>query len=364
MVAGASSGRFPPPLWMSDIQLFDCAASQRATRVCAVCNLTYVRPDVRRWFERRTSAAADWPVDLLLSHKGATTVSVALPALDEAGTVGPIVSTIRRDLMESHGLVDELVVIDSGSTDDTRSAAAAAGATVFDTRDVLPRYGDVPGKGEALWKSLYVTSGDIVVFVDADLEQFTSSFVTGLLGPLLSDPEIAFVKAMYDRPLALGPHTAPVGGGRVTELVARPILNLHWPALAGFVQPLSGEYAARRSVLEALPFGSGYGVEIGLLIDALDVVGLDALAQVDIGQRIHRNQTDRALGRMAVEIWQVTLSRLACEGRLSDADVSTALTQFSRVDGQYVAQTTDVTVTERPPMLSLPEYAARRARAS
>ncbi|MFL6139828.1 MAG: glucosyl-3-phosphoglycerate synthase [Frankiaceae bacterium] len=329
-----------------------------------------MRPDVRRWFERRTSAAADWPLATLLDAKhrrdtGPLTVSVVLPALDEARTIGPIVEAIHGELVAGCGLVDELVVIDSGSGDGTASVAAAAGATVLAHQDVLPELGTRDGKGEALWKSLHATTGDVLVFVDADLLDFDARFVTGLLGPLLTDPAVGFVKATYDRALDTGATVLPAGGGRVTELVARPLLDLHWPRLAGFVQPLAGEYAGRRDVLERLPFVCGYGVELAMLIDLLDLVGLDALAQVDLGRRAHRNRDDAALGRMAAAIWCTALGRLTSEGRLSmTTGPAPALTQFERADGGYAAVTTEVEVHERPPMLSVPGYARRRAAAS
>jgi glucosyl-3-phosphoglycerate synthase len=235
-----------------------------------------VLDEVADWLSRRSWTAADRPLPRLLAAKRATgtTVSVVLPALDEEATVGEIVSAIRRDLMVP--LVDELVVIDSGSTDRTGQAAAAAGARVVHRDDILPRIPAEHGKGEVLWRSLLVTRGDVVCFIDADLREFDSAFVSGIVGPLLTDPGVAFVKAMYDRPLETETATIPAGGGRVTELVARPLLNLHWPLLAGFVQPLGGEYAARRALLERLPFATGYGVEIGLLVDALELAGLDA----------------------------------------------------------------------------------------
>ena len=321
-----------------------------------------MRPDVRRWFERRTSAAADWSPGALLEAKGATTVSVVLPALDEEATIGPIVEAIRRALVEDVPLVDELVVLDSGSTDRTAGRAAAAGAMVVAGADVLAHLGTVPGKGEVLWKSLFATTGDVVVFVDADLEEFGAHVVTGLLGPLLTDAGTAFVKAAYDRPLGAD----ATGGGRVTELVARPLLNLYWPELAGFVQPLAGEYAGRRTALEAVPFVSGYGVELALLVDLLDLVGLDGLAQVDLGRRVHRNRSDAALAPMASAIWQTALGRLEQAGRLvAQEEPSSALTRFDRDgDGGWAARTVDVGVSERPPMAGVAEYAARQARAS
>lgn len=323
-----------------------------------------MRADVRRWWERRTSAAADWPLPVLLEAKGAARVSVVLPALDEERTVGRVVEVVRRELVEAAPLVDELVVVDSGSVDATARVAADAGARVEHAAAVLPGQGSRPGKGEALWKSLAVTSGDLVVFADTDVTDFRADFVTALLGPLLADPGVALVKGFYERPLAGPSGVAATGGGRVTELVARPLLNLHWPRLAGLVQPLSGEYAARRAVLEAVPFASGYGVETGLLVDVLAGWGLDALAQVDLGRRTHRNSPDAALGRMASEIVQTVLGRLEREGRLVLLDgPSPALTRFARSDAGWVPETADVEVWDRPPLREVEEYLATRLRA-
>jgi glucosyl-3-phosphoglycerate synthase len=320
----------------------------------AYASVAYVHPDARAWFDRRTSRAADWPAADLPARKGAQRVSVVLPALDEEATVGRIVTRIRRDLVERTALVDELVVVDSGSTDRTVDVAAAAGATVVRREDALPSLPVRTGKGEVLWRSLAVTTGDVVVFVDSDLTDFTSSFVTGLLGPLLTDPSVQFVKATYDRPLGSGETALPAGGGRVTELVARPLLALHWPQLSGFVQPLGGEYAARRSLLESLPFACGYGVEFGLLVDTWRSVGLDAMAQVDLSRRKHRNSDLHKLGRMAIEILQVAEARL---GRAVDPPA--VLTQFVRSGDGYRLVDTDMTEHERPPMASMPGYADR-----
>jgi len=234
---------------------------------------------------------------------------------------------------------------------------------VVSQRDVLPAHGDVPGKGEALWKALYATHGDVLVFVDADLREFDAQFVVGLLGPLLTDPAVGFVKGVYDRPLSMTDRVLPAGGGRVTELVARPLLNVHWPLLAGFVQPLAGEYAARRQLLEQVPFASGYGVEIGLLIDLLELAGLDAMAQVDLGRRVHRNQDDAALGRMAAQVLLTVLRRLQAHDRAVFTGLpSTLITQFERVEGRYDAQVSDVSVSDRPPMRDLAEYQSRPVR--
>ncbi|MGP3633570.1 glucosyl-3-phosphoglycerate synthase [Streptomyces sp. 24-1644] len=312
--------------------------------------------EVERWLTRRSWSAADRPLDRLAAARTRDprrgSISVVLPALNEEATVGDIVATIRRELMERVPLIDELVVIDSGSTDATARVATEAGARVVHRDAILPRIPAIPGKGEVLWRSLLVTSGEIVCFVDADLKDFSADFVSGTVGPLLTDPSVQFVKAMYDRPLG---NTAGQGG-RVTELVARPLLNLHWPQLAGFVQPLGGEYAVRRSLLEQLPFPVGYGVELGLLIDSLHLVGLDALAQVDVGVRKHRHQDGQALGRMAATIYRTAQTRLS-RGHL----VRPVLTQFERGENGFVPCTHAVDTEERPPMRDIEEYLSRRA---
>ncbi|WP_405831100.1 glucosyl-3-phosphoglycerate synthase [Streptomyces sp. NBC_01176] len=310
--------------------------------------------EVERWLNTRSWSVADRPLHRIMSAKRASgsTVSVVLPALNEEETVGEIVAVIRHDLMRQVPLVDEIVVVDSGSTDRTSEVAAAAGARVVHRDEILPRIPAVPGKGEVLWRSLLVTSGDIVCFIDADLREFSSEFVSGIVGPLLTEPGVDLVKGMYDRPLA----GAAGQGGRVTELMARPLLNMHWPQLAGFVQPLGGEYAARRSLLEQLPFPVGYGVELGMLVDALHLVGLDALAQVDVGERKHRHQDGQALGRMSAAIYRTAQLRLA-RGHL----VRPSLTQFERGEDGFEPRTYSVDTEERPPMAEISEYVARRA---
>ncbi|GAA2386118.1 glucosyl-3-phosphoglycerate synthase [Nonomuraea africana] len=291
--------------------------------------------------ETNTSTAADWPLDALRLAKGTTTVSVVLPARDEERTVGAIVSTIRRDLPE---LVDEILVVDSRSTDATAARAAEAGARVVRQDDVLPELPPLSGKGEALWKGLAASHGDLVVYIDSDLRNFGAHFVSGLLGPLLTDPRIQFVKGAYERPL----RGKRGEGGRVTELVARPLLNLFWPELAGFVQPLAGEYAGRRSVLERVPYVTEYGVELGLLVDLLELVGLDAMAQVDLGTREHSHQSTAALGRMSGQIMLTAWSRLERQGRIVASEPpTTGLRQFNP------DTFTDVSVAERPPLASL-----------
>ncbi|KPI24427.1 glycosyl transferase family 2 [Actinobacteria bacterium OK074] len=310
--------------------------------------------EVERWLRTRSWSVTDRPLHKILAAKRASgqSVSVVLPALNEEETVGEIVAVIRHDLMQQVPLVDEIVVIDSGSTDRTSEVAAAAGARVVHRDSILPELPPVPGKGEVLWRSLLVTGGDIICFIDADLKEFSSDFVTGIVGPLLTEPGVDLVKAMYDRPLG----QAAGQGGRVTELMARPLLNMHWPQLAGFVQPLGGEYAARRSLLEQLPFPVGYGVELGMLVDALHTVGLDALAQVDVGVRKHRHQDGQALGRMAATIYRTAQLRLA-RGHM----IRPAITQFERGEDGFVARTHSVDTEERPPMIEIAEYVERKA---
>ena len=321
-----------------------------------------MRPDARAWFTGRTSRArstADLDVEGLLRAKrrSGSRVSVVLPARDEEATVGRLAGELVERWVRRVPLVDELLVVDSDSTDRTAEVARAAGADVVASADVLPRCGTRPGKGEALWKSLAATTGDLLVFLDADLLGEVTHYVPGLLAPLLTDPQVGYVKGCYTRPLELAGHASPAGGGRVTELTARPLLNALWPELAGFVQPLGGEYAGRRCALERVPFVSGYGVEVGLLVDLLGLLGLSGLAQVDLGVRRHTSQDQEALGRMAGQVVSAVLSRTPA-GR---AEASGLLTQF-RSDGTgFVPVSAPVAVDERPPMVTVAEYRASSA---
>lgn len=307
---------------------------------------------VQEWYGPHTSTAAEWPVDALLTAKGKTTVSVVLPARDEESTVGDIVGVIRRELVERTPLVDEILVVDSNSTDATAERAREAGAHVVAQNEVLSHLPPLTGKGEALWKGLAASKGDIVVYIDADLRSFGAHYVSGLLGPLLADAGTHFVKATYERPYLGSDGIAQQGGGgRVTELVARPLLNMFWPELAGFGQPLGGEYAARRQVLERVPYVTEYGVEFGLLVDLLRLIGLDGMAQVDLGRRTHAHQPLPALGRMAGQILLTAWSRLERQGRvLGSESPARTLLQFG-VGGQ--ADLVDLSVAERPPLASL-----------
>jgi glucosyl-3-phosphoglycerate synthase len=314
------------------------------------------------WFRRRTSHWRDWPREQLMRWKESqgARVSVVIPARDEEATVGGVVGAIA-DAFLPGGLVDELVVMDSDSTDGTAEAAARAGATVYRCRDVADGLGAYPGKGEALWKSLLVTTGDILVFVDADLTRWGTHFVTGLLGPLLDPAErTLLVKACYDR---VG--DGPVGGGRVTELVARPLLNMWWPELAWVAQPLAGEWAASRSLLETLPIPVGYGVELAVLIDTARGYGTGAIGQVDLGERAHRNQSDADLAVMAAELLLVAERRrvpsadVVCAGPGDQRPAGTGLRQFIREDGALRPRLRAVPSAERPPVSSLTPSVAR-----
>lgn len=303
------------------------------------------------WFARRTYHTDDLDLDDLAARKAAQglRVSVVLPSRNEATTISGVVgaATALRGT-----LVDEVVVLDGGSTDGTRELAEAAGAKAFDDTEVLGRLGPGLGKGDALWRSLAVTSGDLVVFVDTDIRNPDPRFIWGPLGPLLLDPEVQLVKGFYERPLEDAGVLHPTGGGRVTELVARPLLNLFWPELAGLAQPLSGEYAGRRALLESVPFFTGYGVEIGLLIDTLASCGLDAIAQVDLGKRVHTNRPLDTLSRMAFGIFKVVLHRLAETGCSSSvAALPDRYVQFLRnAEGRLDLIERTVQITERPPL--------------
>ena len=281
-------------------------------------------------------------VELKAAHE--QVVSVCLPARDEAATVGPIVAMIREELVAG-GLVDEVLVVDDHSTDDTAEVAAAAGARVVAVGDVLPELGPGSGKGEALYKSVAAARGDLVVWVDADITDFGTRFVIGLLGPLLTRADVSFVKGYYDRPVGDDPH----GGGRVTELMARPAIATLFPHLASLMQPLSGEYAGRRSLLEQLPFVQGYGVDLGLLIDIASRHGTEVLAQVDLGTRRHRNRPLDELGPQALAVLQTALRR-AGTGHGGTATLV-------RPDSEPLV----VTAAERPPLVEVPGYRRRSA---
>ena len=315
---------------------------------------------VDAWFVRNTFSSSEF-ADLgrLLEAKQRQNlrISVVLPTLNEAATIRKVIQTVRSRLMDRVPLVDELVVIDSRSTDATRDIARSEGVPVHIHQDILPECGAHDGKGEALWKSLHVTTGDLVVWIDTDVTTTHPKFVYGILGPLLTRPEIQFVKAFYQRPLRVGGELQATGGGRVTELVARPVLNLFFPELSGLLQPLSGEQGGRRSLLEHLPFFNNYGVETGLLIDTLQRAGLDAIAQVDMKQRIHRNQDLLGLSKMAFQILQVGLRRVGeAHGERLLEEANSSLKLITTEDGRLHLELHDIQTVERPPMSSVPAY--------
>jgi len=308
-------------------------------------------PDaVAAWLARRSFKAAAFPLERLLEAKGATAVSVVLPARQVAATIGPLLAQLVP--LREAGLLDELLVVDAASADGTAAAAQAAGASVVQESELLSEHGPARGKGDALWRAVHATRGDTIAFLDADSAAFDArTAALGLLGPLLTDPAVAFVKGAYRRPLTVGAETLPEGGGRVTELLARPLLNLHLPELAGVVQPLAGEFAARRALLEALPFPVGYGVEIALLIDAYRHAGLDALAQVDLGTRRNAHQSLHDLSAMASAVL------VAAERRIHGLDAGPAVGLLRpRADGTLAA-VAEVAVLERPPLRTLGDAA-------
>jgi len=277
----------------------------------------------------------DRALDAMVEAKAGRTISVCIPCRDEAATVGPLVSTIRRELQEAVPFIDELIVIDDRSTDDTAMVAAGSGATVVDINDIHEHYGVGHGKGNVLWCSLVASKGDFVVWIDGDITSFEPSWVVRLAAPMLQDESIALVKSLSHRPTRLG------GGGRTTELVARPLMSLYYPELTGLHQPLAGEYAGRRTVLEQLPFVQGWGVEIAMLIDIARQYGPEGIAQIDLGTREHRHRSLHALSVQAAEVMATMLGRVPSGGLLAEADPA-----LQRADGSMVP----LNLSERPPL--------------
>jgi nucleotide-binding universal stress UspA family protein len=319
---------------------------------------------VERWFGEANFHHAEFS-DLRrlvqLKEKQGLTVSLVLPTLDEEETIGPIVRRAIREMMGRVPLLDEILVIDSASSDRTREIAEAEGAKVVQHADILTRYGSFVGKGEALWKSVFETSGDIIVWADTDVRNWHPRMVYGTLGPLLHEPRLQYVKGYYQRPIVEDGILKEGGGGRVTELVARPLINLFFPELSGMIQPLAGEYAGRRALLEAIPFFTGYAVEIGHLIDAADRSGLEGLGQVDLERRVHRNQELEGLSRMSFVILQAVMKRLEerRKARLF-AELGSTMKLPRSGKGRLGLEVIELADQERPPMIRIPEYLERR----
>lgn len=304
-----------------------------------------------------------WDLQKLVESKEREnlTISLCLPTLNEEKTIGKEIIIFKSELMDRYPLVDEITVIDSGSTDKTLEIASAYGADTYLSADILPSQGFKPGKGENLWKAIYQLKGDIICYVDADIRNIHPRFVTGLVAPLIFRPEVHYVKAFYDRPLAFSEGIRPSGGGRVTEILVRPLFSLFFPELTAMVQPLSGEYAVRREVLEEIPFPIGYGVETSHLIDVYQKRGLSAFAQTDLEKRVHRNQSTRDLGKMAFGIMQSFLNRIESLGMIDRLpDMSNTLRQFQAEGKRYEQVLEEIIEEERPPMNTVKEYVEKR----
>jgi len=284
-------------------------------------------------------------------------ISLCIPTLNEEKTIGKEVVLFKSELQDRYPLLDEIAVIDSGSADRTLEIAASFGADVYRAADILPEHGIKRGKGENLWKAIYQLQGDIIVYVDADIKNIHPRFVYGIVAPLIYQPEIKYVKAFYDRPFALSGKIRPSGGGRVTEILIRPLFSLFFPELTAIIQPLSGEYAVRREVLERIPFPIGYGVETSHLIDVYHEHGMEAFAQTDLDKRVHRHQETRDLGKMAFSILQTFLKRLKDREIVTNLpELTTYLRQFQAQKDRYEQIIHEIYEEERPPMLEINEY--------
>ncbi len=323
---------------------------------------------VDQWLDKNTYHHSRYQdIDRLIELKEEKNLSitVSLPTLNEADTIGKEIILIQTELKIKHDLIDEIAVVDSGSQDRTRAIAKKYGANVFKASEHLQEEGIHQGKGENLWKSLYLLEGDIIVYIDADIKNIAPKFVYGLVGPLLERDELSYVKAFYERPLQFGEEVRTGGGGRVTEILVRPLFNLFFPELAGMMQPLSGEYAGRRELLEQLPFFIGYGVETGLLIDISEKFGIDKIAQVDLDRRVHKNQDLQSLGKMAFGILQTFFNRVDAADKLKlQEELHRVYNQIYTEGEEYDLEGTQIQEIERPPMIELSQYREKRDRGS
>lgn len=318
---------------------------------------------IKKWLETNTFHHSEfWDLRELVRAKEAAglKISLCIPTLNEEKTIGKEIIVFKSELMDRYPLIDELAVIDSGSTDKTLAIAKSYGADTYLSSEILPSHGSNPGKGENLWKAIYQLKGDIICYVDADIKNIHPKFVSGLVAPLLYREEIQYVKAFYDRPLAVSGGIRPSGGGRVTEILVRPLFSLFFPELTALMQPLSGEYAARREVLEALPFPIGYGVETSHLIDLYRSQGLSAFAQTDLDKRVHRNQSTINLGKMSFGILQTFLNRLRHYDIVANLPEWEGIFRQIQAEGRsYNMLNHHIVESERPPIMTLPEYKER-----
>ena len=319
--------------------------------------------DNQKWLDQNTFHHGEfWDILNLVKEKEkkGLTISLCIPTLNEEKTIGKEVLILRSELMERYPLIDEFAVIDSGSTDKTLQVASSYGADTYLASNILPEVGDKRGKGENLWKAIHQLKGDIICYVDADISNIHPRFVYGLVAPLIKKEEVQYVKAFYDRPLNYSSGLRSSGGGRVTEILIRPLFSLFYPELTNIIQPLSGEYAARREVLEVIPFPIGYGVETSHLLDLYEKFGIDAFAQTDLDRRVHRNQTTNALGKMSFGILQTFINRLHSQGMIDRVpNMETFYRRFEVEDGAYNQLVQEVVEEERPAMIEVEEYRNR-----
>lgn len=320
--------------------------------------------DLHEWFKTHTFHNREFRnvSELLkLKKEQGVKISLAIPTLNEADNVGHVISVIKSELLDKKPLLDEIIVIDSGSSDGTIEIAKEAGARVFLAEKCLKEEGIYFGKGENLWKSLHILKGDIIVWIDADIKNMHPKFVYGLVGPLLKFKEIGYVKGFYRRPIRIGKQIVATGGGRTTEIMVRPFFNYLFPELSGFIQPLSGEYAGRREILEKVPFFIGYGVETGLLIDIMNRFGLNAMAQVDLDVRVHRNHSIIALGRQSFGILQVLFKRASDMGRIRcNYNPNTLFRRPKKTQKEYLLTEKEIVEKEREPIINVSKYHSKR----
>lgn len=315
---------------------------------------------IDNWLETHTFHHGEfWDILKLVEEKKkkGLKISLCIPTLNEEKTIGKEIVIFKSELMERYPLIDEFAVIDSGSEDKTLEVAASFGADTYLAADILPEVGDKRGKGENLWKAIYQLEGDIIIYVDADIKNIHPRFVTGIVAPLIYNDRVKYCKAFYDRPMAYSTGIRSSGGGRVTEILIRPLFSLFFPELTALIQPLSGEFAVRREVLERIPFPIGYGVETAHILDVYNEWGLEAFAQCDLDQRVHRNQSTNALGKMSFGILQTFLNRLKNYGMVDKLpELATIFRQFQAEGNRYEQLTREIVEDERPPMITIPAY--------